>query len=117
MTERTEKTDSEQFSLAEAAVLPLREAIDGLRDLNGRNYYAANMIADDRLCFAAHQAMVQKLRKKREEGRGGWWNPDECSVEFLRECLHAHLLKGDMVDVMNFAAMIYAREMLDPDGE
>ena len=60
MTERTKKSDSEKFSLAEAAVLPLREAIDnnGLHDLNGRNSYAANMIADDRLCFAAHQAMV-----------------------------------------------------------
>lgn len=113
----TNETTSDEAGLGMAAVA-LREAIDnGLLDLSSRDHGAANMIADDRLCYVAHQAMTQKLRKKREEGRGGWWNPDECSVEFLRECLHAHLIKGDMVDVMNFAAMIYAREMLDPDGE
>ena len=58
--------------------------------------------------FAA--AMKAKLAQKREEGRGGWDNPDECTVEFLSELLRDHVVKGDPVDVGNFAMMIHQRE-------
>jgi len=73
----------------------------------------ADRYLDKELCKHAAFAMDQKLEQKRDVGRGGWWNADECSMELLRECLHSHFLKGDMVDVMNFAAMIYARECMD----
>lgn len=66
--------------------------------------------ADDRLRSYARMAMRDKLEIARLKGRGGWWNEDECSVEYLRDLLREHIDKGDMVDVMNFAAMIYARE-------
>jgi hypothetical protein len=69
-----------------------------------------NQIADERLCQYAKMAMEEKLEEKRLEGRGGWWNSDECSIDSLRQMLREHIEKGDMVDVMNFAAMIYARE-------
>ena len=58
--------------------------------------------------FAA--AMKAKLAQKRDEGRGGWDNPDECTVEFLSDLLRGHVFKGDPVDVGNFAMMIHQRK-------
>jgi hypothetical protein len=57
--------------------------------------------------FAA--AMKSKLARKRDEGRGGWDNPDVCTIGFLEKCLREHIQKGDMVDVANFAMMIWHR--------
>lgn len=57
--------------------------------------------------FAA--AMKAKLARKRAEGRGGWDNPEECSVAFLSHLLREHVAKGDPVDVGNFAMMIHQR--------
>lgn len=54
-------------------------------------------------------AMKEKLAQKRAEGRGGWDNPDECSVEWLSELLIRHIEKGDPIDVGNFAMMIHQR--------
>lgn len=62
--------------------------------------------------FAA--MMKAKLVKSREKGRGGWDNPDECSVEYLAKLLIEHVAKGDPVDVANFAMMLALRE--DSDG-
>jgi len=73
----------------------------------------AEVLADKRLLHYASRAMEEKLEAARKKGRGGWWNPDECSIEHLHNLLHEHVKKGDMVDVMNFAAMIYARECAD----
>jgi hypothetical protein len=57
--------------------------------------------------FAA--AMKSKLAQKRAEGRGGWNNPEECSIEWLSELLRSHVEKADPVDVGNFAMMIHQR--------
>lgn len=54
-------------------------------------------------------AMKAKLAKKRAEGRGGWDNPDECSIALLSELLREHVAKGDPVDVGNLAMMIHQR--------
>lgn len=54
-------------------------------------------------------AMKAKLAKKRDEGRGGWDNPDECSIAFLSKLLREHVAKGDTVDVGNLAMMIHQR--------
>lgn len=62
--------------------------------------------------FAA--AMKAKLARKREQGRGGWDDPAQCTVEFLTELLHEHVLKGDPVDVGNFAMMLFNRGALIP---
>ena len=67
------------------------------------------------------EAMNAKLAKKRDEGRGGWHcNPSVygdrgTSVERLKEMLHDHIKKGDMVDIANFAMMIWNRE--HPEGK
>ena len=68
--------------------------------------------ADRALCSYAFDAMREKLEQKRSEGRGGWWNEDACDILVLRNLLLEHVHKGDMVDVMNFAAMIYTREAM-----
>ena len=62
--------------------------------------------------FAA--AMKVKLLRARRKGRGGWDDPAQCSVDSLRELLAAHIVKGDMTDVGNFAMMVWARERM-PD--
>jgi hypothetical protein len=54
-------------------------------------------------------AMKAKLDKKRADGRGGWENPDECSIAFLSQLLREHVDKGDPVDVGNLSMMIHQR--------
>ena len=54
-------------------------------------------------------AMKAKLAKKRDEGRGGWSDPDVCAVEWLSTLLHRHVPKGDPVDVANFCMMLHQR--------
>ena len=56
--------------------------------------------------FAA--VMKAKLAKKRDDGRGGWSGP-ECSEETLSHMLRDHVVKGDPVDVANFAMMLHQR--------
>lgn len=70
--------------------------------------------ADALLLVAAQNAMEDKLDQKRIDGRGGWHGPT-CSNEALIAMLEDHLIKGDMVDVMNIAAMIYVRSILYGD--
>jgi len=54
------------------------------------------------------QAMVNKFHGKYLKGAGGWF--DESNSELLdhfKEMLKSHIEKGDMVDVANFAVMIW----------
>ena len=62
----------------------------------------------DRLAFV----MKLKLHAKRLQGYSGW--NSQCSIERLRELFAEHLAKGDMVDIANFAMMIWNRE--NPNG-
>ena len=55
-------------------------------------------------------AMCEKLDRKRDEGKGGWNDPSQCSIDDLRSMLIEHVDKGDMVDIANFAMMIWNRE-------
>jgi predicted RNA-binding Zn-ribbon protein involved in translation (DUF1610 family) len=53
--------------------------------------------------------MKKKLAKKREEGRGGWSNKEDCPKDRLIKMLSDHLDKGDPIDVANFAMMLWVR--------
>ena len=64
--------------------------------------------ADHYLAVQAFRAIKEKLEISREKGRGGW-NGDSCSNTVLLQMLREHVEKGDMVDVMNLAAMIHVR--------
>jgi hypothetical protein len=60
--------------------------------------------------FAA--AMKAKLAAAREKGRGGWDDPDACSVELLADLLVGHIGKGNPVnfeDIANLAMMLHQR--------
>ena len=56
--------------------------------------------------------MYMKLKEKREEGRGGWSDPKIVSNSVLMKELYQHLFEGDMIDVINFAAMLHARKLM-----
>lgn len=73
----------------------------------------ADSYADAQLCHYASAAMKEKLRGKRGAGRGRWWDKETITLDQLRALLIEHVEKGDMVDVMNLAAMVYAREALE----
>lgn len=57
--------------------------------------------------FAA--AMKAKMAKQRAKGYGGWNNKQECEAGRLQKLLLDHIVKGDPVDVGNFAMMLFNR--------
>ena len=65
--------------------------------------------ADDIAVDAMAVAQKAKLDLCRTQGRRGWDNPLECSVEKLAQMMAEAVCKGDPVDVANFAAMLQAR--------
>lgn len=74
-----------------------------------------NETADALLVEKVSHDMRKKLKKKREEGRGGWHGP-KCSNANLKEMLIDHIEKGDMIDVINLAGMIHCRTSLYGDS-
>ena len=57
-------------------------------------------------------AMKSKLAAAREKGRGGWDDPNACSVDFLAELLVGHVGKGNhgnFEDIANLAMMLHQR--------
>ena len=86
--------------LAGGSVIMMSENADGFGD-----FVNFDEAVDQ---FAA--AMKVKLAMKREHGRGGWDHPTQCSQVKLLHMLKDHLAKGDMVDIGNFAMMIWGRQ-------
>ena len=60
--------------------------------------------------FASHE-MSNRLCTQREHGFHGWHGPN-CTNQDLIERLKKNLEKGDLIDVLNLAAMALAREHL-----
>ena len=57
-------------------------------------------------------AMKAKLAAAREKGRGGWDDPEACSVESLADLLVGHVGKGNpgnFEDIANLAMMLHQR--------
>jgi hypothetical protein len=71
----------------------------------------SNEEADSILCEFTSYHMRQKLEKKRNDGKHGWFN-STCTNVNLMEMLKEHLNRGDMIDVINLAAMIEARKQI-----
>ena len=57
--------------------------------------------------FAA--AMKAKMAKQRAKGYSGWDDKASCPTERLQKMLAEHVVKGDPVDVANFAMMLAER--------
>lgn len=72
---------------------------------------SAGEVLDDVMVAALATAMKVKLARAREKGRGGWEDASEISVSDLWRMMveHAHKTNLDMVDVANFAGMIWWR--------
>lgn len=51
--------------------------------------------------------MKQKLAEKRAQGRSGW--DTDCTQQRLSDLLRQHVEKGDVLDVANFCAFLFAR--------
>ena len=68
-------------------------------------------VIDERLVGYSTLAMRYQLEQERQEGRTGWYKA-ECSTNMLKAQLAEQAAKGNMVNVMNLAAKIYAKEAL-----
>jgi len=77
------------------------------------NDLTPDWLADQRGVLNFSGAMLEKLHDKRNEGRGGWHDQYECTMKDLKQMLKEHIKKGDMVDIANFAMMIWNREQMD----
>lgn len=67
---------------------------------------------DDAAVDRFSTAMKEKLAAAREKGRGGWDDPEACSVEFLADLLVGHVDKGNpgnFEDIANLAMMLHQR--------
>ena len=69
--------------------------------------------ADRELVSFTQKLMREKLAKARQKGRQGWWNPDDCQIEHLHDLLNTAHKEGDMISIINYAAMINARRIAD----
>lgn len=92
-----------------------RAEFSGMDFLDGAKLSAshpdrADEIMTKRLCSIAYSVMSDKLEKGHRNGKGGWWNSSQCSIESLQILLRENLERGDIVDVMIMAGMIYARQ-------
>ncbi|HGE6114242.1 TPA: hypothetical protein ACGG8C_002017 [Vibrio cholerae] len=72
--------------------------------------------ADKQLLIATQSEMAKKLGEHREKGRHGWWNKDVCSIEDLYLYRRKALNENDHVSVINYTAMIAARESIEQDN-
>jgi hypothetical protein len=97
-----------------------------VRKVNWDGFVAACKARDDAIVdnFAVDRfakMMKDKLGLKRGQGYGGWWDSAEVSEEQLASMLAEHVVKGDMIDVMNLAMMIYMRaefgRIFGPDSQ
>jgi len=65
---------------------------------------------DDAAIARFSAAMSAKMKFAREvKGRGGWDDEEICTIDGLTTMFLAGVSKGDMVDVANFAMMIWMR--------
>ncbi|WP_420994086.1 hypothetical protein ACKI2N_001830 [Cupriavidus sp. 30B13] len=64
---------------------------------------------DDIAVDGTAEAMKQRLAEKRAEGRGGWHDPEESTVEYIAALLVGAVVKGKPIDVANFAMMLHQR--------
>ncbi|HCJ7273414.1 TPA: hypothetical protein NVH30_003052 [Vibrio cholerae] len=91
----------------------IKLVVSSLTDYQSSDAVIAAMneeFADKQLLIATQAEMQKKLREHREKGRQGWWNKDVCTIEQLYSYRQKALDENDHVSVLNFTAMIAARE-------
>lgn len=71
------------------------------------NPYVGHFDEDAVLSFGA--AMSNAMASARNRGKSGWESPATCSTNKLRALLFRSLARGELVDVANYAMMLWAR--------
>lgn len=66
-------------------------------------------VADRYMVDRCGIAMQVRMTLEHAKGRSGW-NTGQCSDEKLYQMLKEHIEKGDMVDVLNLAGMLFVRQ-------
>lgn len=66
-------------------------------------------LVDNMLVYHMNLAMTDKLKKKREEGRHGWYSDEVISDDQLEAEIKDHVVAKDWLDVAIFASMLYLR--------
>lgn len=91
----------------------IRQNIEHALGVESQTYLYADFPShaeiDDRCVERAADAMKEKLAQKRADGRGRWWDSFECKTASLQKMLKEHVEKGDPIDVMNIAMMLFCR--------
>lgn len=64
---------------------------------------------DNMAVFDLANAMRNRLAECRTAGKSGWDDPEQCPPQRLADGLVRAVHKGDLIDVANYAAMLYAR--------
>jgi hypothetical protein len=72
-----------------------------------------NSLADSELMRMMAAEATNKLDDATKKGRHGWWDDKVCSIRDLKLRLGDAIFHGNMIDVINYAAMIHAREAVD----
>lgn len=73
---------------------------DGILTEESADFYFINAISS---------AISVRMREARANGKRGWWNPEVCSIEFLKEQAIKNLGEGNVLDAIIFSAMVLLR--------
>lgn len=65
--------------------------------------------ADNKLLIVLDYELSNRMREARANGKRGWWNPEVCSIEFLKEQAIKNLGEGNVLDAIIFSAMVLMR--------
>lgn len=108
-TDKLREELQEEPYLHRSKVLSLLDELDRLR---AEKVSPEWRHPDDTAVDQFQMAMRHKMAESRIKGRGGWDDPNQCSVEYLAHLLIEHLSKGNsgtFVDIANFAMMLHQR--------
>ena len=65
--------------------------------------------ADSKLLIVLNYELSNLMRKARADGKHGWWNPEVCSVEFLKEKAIKSFGEGNILDAIILSSMVLMR--------
>jgi hypothetical protein len=69
--------------------------------------------ADRELIHFTQKVMQHRLSVARRKGRYGWWNQHSCDTSVLTGLLQRAMDDDDLVSVINYAAMLHVRKIID----
>ncbi|WP_039913129.1 hypothetical protein [Cellvibrio mixtus] len=70
------------------------------------------MLASD-LALFVEMAVRVSLFEAHNNGKSGWWIEEECTIENLEKLLEKAINNKDYISIINYSAMIYARNNVD----